>query len=168
MTPTRTSSPSCVRAGRAALFVALLAATGVSAGAPGNAGRLEPAGQATSAPEYCAEFADAHAARHQVRLAPGSVRVEAGSTVESWLWLRLSNLFQPAGSKFLAGYRCSFATAAIRRAPQTFAVDLLVAETRAFAEHTQWSDLQMVPIRPIAEATTGRVGWGVFKYLRRE
>lgn len=73
---TRTSSPSCAQFGRAALFFALLAATGVSAGAAGNAGRLEPIGQVTRAPEYCAEIADAYAARQRPPRALTAGRVQ--------------------------------------------------------------------------------------------
>lgn len=41
------------------------------------------------------------------------------------------------------------------------------SEARAFAEHTQWEDLQIVPIMRVIDGDSGAAGYGVFKYLER-
>ena len=115
-------------------------------------------------PGYCASFAHAYAAHNAVDLEADTVRVKAGSAAGRWM----SNLFQPTGSRFLSGHRCTFETASSKGGRQTVSVDILVAETRAFAEHTQWEDLQIVPIRRVVDEANDRAGYGVFKYLRRD
>jgi len=110
---------------------------------------------------YCEAFAQAFCGKealayqeHSVRLAPHSA-----------LYLSLSNLFQPPDSTFTAGYQCTFRAQTRDGQPQTFAVNLLLTKTLPFAEHTQWERLQLVPIAYVTDETTGRAGYGVFKYL---
>ena len=159
----RSRVPAAFRGGvRAAFAVSLVLASAACAteggGGPGRNG--EGVGVAA----YCAEFARAHASRTAARLAEDSVRVEPEPRALGWL----SNLFQPPGSRFVAGYRCRFATVPPDGTRRTMSVGLYLAETRAFAEHTRWESLQIVPIRLVRSEADGAAGHGVFKYLRRE
>ena len=163
----RTPGTACgnaVRNGLAALIGAMFAVVGCSVDGPGDSGQPVPGERAVAVPGYCASFAHAYAAQSAVDLDADSVRVEAGSAVGRWM----SNLFQPTGSRFLSGHRCTFETASSKSGHHTVSVDILVAETRAFAEHTQWEDLQIVPIRRVVDEASDRAGYGVFKYLRRD
>lgn len=117
----------------------------------------------TSVTDYCASFALAYEARHRVDLIPDSVRAEAASLFMRWT----SNLFQPPGSRFTGGYRCRFAVRSSAGAREAVSVDLYLAETLAFAEHTQWEELQIVPVERVVDQANGRAGYGVFKYLRQ-
>ena len=80
---------------------------------------------------------------------------------------RISNFAQPPGSRFLASYRCRFVLERDGRDREEVSVGLYLVETRDFAEHTQWADLQMVPIVLVTDSESGAAGYGVFKYLRR-
>ena len=131
---------------------------------PGDSGQPVRGERAVAVPGYCASFAHAYAAQDAVDLDADTVRVEAGSAAGRWM----SNLFQPTGSRFLSGYRCAFETASSKGGRQTVSVEILLAETRAFAEHTQWEDLQIVPVRWVVDEANDRAGYGVFKYLRRD
>ena len=147
---------------RGAALCVLFAIGGCNAVGSAETGGHEPAGKVVSVLDYCASFAEAYVADNDVRLQPDSVRVEAGSGVAKWM----SNAFQPKGSRFLAGRRCRFATASADGARGKVSVDLLVVETRAFAERARWENLQIVPVRYVEDARSGRSGYGVFKYVR--
>ena len=69
------------------------------------------------------------------------------------------NLFQPSGSRFTAGYRCGF------HSSKPVFVQLLLVETRDFAEHTHWKNTQRIPIEYVGDVKRGNYGFGVFKYL---
>ena len=163
----RTPGAACwnpARSGRAALIGAMFAVAGCNVDGPADIGQPVPVERAVAVSGYCASFAHAYAARNAVDLEADSVRVETKSAVGRWML----NLFQPAGSKFLSGYRRTFATAPSERERQSVSVDILVAETLAFAEHTQWEDLQIVPIRRVVDEANDRAGYAVYKYLRRD
>ena len=83
----------------------------------------------------------------------------------SALFQGLSNLFQPPDSTFTAGHQCAFRARTQDGQAQTFSVSLLLTRTLSFAEHTQWERLQLLPITYVTDETTGRAGYGVFKYL---
>lgn len=116
-----------------------------------------------SVTDYCASFALAYEARHRVDLIPDSVRAEAASLFMRWT----SNLFQPPGSRFTGAYRCRFMVRSSAGVREAISVDLYLAETRAFAKHTQWERLQIVPIQLVVDKANDRAGYGVFKYLRQ-
>lgn len=149
-------------------IVAALCVLAALAGFPASAQEaMDAHPQAESEPEavssYCARFARAYAATHRVDLA-GEVRVRKAPAIMR----RLSNVFQPAGSRFVSGYRCRFATAASGGEHRSVSVGLYVAETREFAEYTQWKGLQTIPIARVEDERNGRTGYGVFKYLRED
>ena len=167
MSPFWTPGAACGNAGRiglAAVIGAVFAVAGCNVNGPADSGQPVPAERAVAVPDYCASFAQTYAAHNAVDMDADSVRVETGSAADRWI----SNLFQPTGSRFLSGHRCTFETASSKSGRQTVSVDILVAETRAFAEHTQWEDLQIVPIRQVVDEANDRTGYGVFKYLRRD
>ena len=149
--------------GRRVASVALLALAaeigGEDVGAVGERGEAP-----IDVTAYCGDFAHALAERRAARTAPDSVRVEAEPRVLLWL----SNLFQPPGSRFVAGHRCTFAIRSPDGAHRCVSVGLYLAQTRAFAEHTQWTSLQIVPLRLVRDSATGAIGHGVFKYLRED
>ena len=128
--------------------------------------RDDPAGDGdgVGVAAYCAEFARAYASGSASRVAGLPVSVRREPAALGWL----SNVFQPAGSRFVSGYRCRFATVSPDGSPRTISVGLYLAETRAFAEHTRWEALGIVPIRLVRDEAAGVAGHGVFKYLRRE
>ena len=148
------------------LAAACLAIAGCHVEGDAGDGPSEPvAGDgAVAVRSYCEAFARAYAAMKGVGLVEDSVRADAASEVARWM----TNLFQPAGSGFSGGYRCRFAAVLSPGERGAVSVGLYLAETRAFAEHTQWRDLQIVPIERVADEARGRDGYGVFKYLRQE
>jgi len=115
----------------------------------------------TTVQGYCASFAHQYASQTAVDLVKDSIQVETEPAVLRWM----SNLFQPPGSRFESGYRCRFETVSPRK-EHTVSVSLYLAETRDFAEHTQWKDLQIIPIEHVVDEANGHAGYGVFKYLR--
>ena len=78
-------------------------------------------------------------------------------TIGGWL----SNLFQPRGARFTAEYECSFVMG-----DKDFMVNILLIGTKAFAVHTQWVNLQIIPSQYVRDESSGKGGYGVFKYLR--
>ena len=154
------------RRGRVALAGACLAVAGCNADAPGNAGSATgvPVDGGVAVASYCATFGTAYADRQRVDLVADSVRAEPRAVV--WKWI--SNLFQPPGSRFAAAYRCRFATRSPAGERRAVSVELYLAQTRAFAEHTQWESLQIVPIERVVDRSNGTAGYGVFKYPRQE
>ena len=106
---------------------------------------------------YCEDFARAYSGISELEYQVGSATTRKLSDIGKWV----QNVAQPKGSRFTAGYGCRF-EAGDRR----FSVRVLLAETRGFAEHTQWEKLQVVPIRRVA--SHGRQGYAVFKYLSEE
>ena len=112
---------------------------------------------------YCALFAREYAARSSVALEEGAVRVRRAAPFGRWL----ANAVQPPGSRFLSGHRCRFRTSDAGSTPgRSVSVRILVAETREFAEHTQWPRLQIVPIAGVVVGD--RTGYGVFKFFRED
>lgn len=110
---------------------------------------------------YCEAFALAFCAQRALAYQEHSVSIAPHSA----LFLGLSNVFQPPDSTFTAGYQCAFRARARDGQGQEFSVSLLLTKTLSFAEHTQWERLQIVPITYVTDKTTGRAGYGVFKYL---
>lgn len=146
----------------ATLLVTLFLA---SCGGPAP-GRSEEAGaqvqaQGVSVAAYCEAFARQYALRHELAYSADSARTEAKSD----FMRRLSNVFQPFDSKFTGGYACHFAAGARGDTVSDFAVDIFLTNTREFAEHTQWTKLQLVPIAHVVDEARDRSGYGVFKYL---
>lgn len=143
------------------LGVVLLA--GCGGAAPGRTtdeqARAEP--QGVSVTDYCEAFGRQYAGNHGLTYREDSVRTATKSDVMQFL----SNLFQPADSKFTGGYACHFAASAGGDIVFDFAVDILLTNTRAFAEHTQWEKLQIVPIALVVDEARDRFGYAVFKYL---
>lgn len=111
---------------------------------------------------HCADFAQALAVDEGA--AARGVRVGT----ESSALTHISNLAQPSGSRFLASYRCQFALEREGSDREQVSVGLYLVETRAFAEHTQWEDLQIVPIMRVTDSESGTTGYGVFKYLEKQ
>lgn len=131
--------------------------------APGRSEEALAAGQAqgVSVAAYCEAFARQYALRHDLAYSQDSARTEAKSD----FMRRLSNVFQPSDSKFTGGYACRFAAGAGGDTVSDFAVDIVLTNTREFAEHTQWERLQLVPIAHVVDEARDRSGYGVFKYL---
>lgn len=118
----------------------------------------------TTVESYCGKFADKYATRKLHKLQSDSVRVKTRNIAAEKFFNRL----QPAGSRFLAGFRCGFATTSPGGKRVEFSVELYLVETREFAEHTQWKDLQIIPIERVTDLATGNSGYAVFKYLKEK
>lgn len=112
-------------------------------------------------PAYCERFAEAYSARQALKFVPDSVRT--GKTLDVMTWV--SNRFQPPDARFVSAYACRFEAADVRGRHRRVDVQLLLTETRRFAEYTQWEDLQTIPIEYVVDEVDGRAGYGVFKYL---
>ena len=112
---------------------------------------------AVTVTQYCTDFAEAYARANALAFQEGSVHTERESVVVQWL----SNFFQPRGSRFTSGYDCRFRAG--NGEAQTFSVGLFLTGTLAFARHTQWEKLQIIPIAYVTDGD--RAGYGVFKYL---
>lgn len=117
-----------------------------------------------SVAKYCEQFATQYALSVAMTYQSGSLRIQG----QSEILLSLSNLFQPSDSRFTAGYTCQFQALRQGDEPVTMEVSLFLTGTRHFAEHTQWERLQIIPIAYVADRTTGKAGYGVFKYLETQ
>lgn len=124
-------------------------------------GCVEPAGS-VSVVRYCEKFAEAYLASNATGYTGLSVRTEKKRDI----MMRLSNVFQPSDSRFTAGYDCRFTARGGEGQVRTVSVGLFLAETLEFAHYTKWKDLQMIPVEHVVDATRGRAGYGVFKYLK--
>lgn len=127
-------------------------------GHAGN-GHADPLGGVPVA-GYCGAFARAFCGQQALAYQEHSVSIAPHSA----LYLGLSNLFQPPDSTFTAGYQCAFRAQTQDGQTRTFSVSLFLTRTLPFAEHTQWERLQILPITYVTDETTGRAGYGVFKY----
>ena len=142
----------------ATLLVTLFLA---SCGGPAPECSEEARAQGVSVAAYCEAFARQYALRHELAYREESARTETKFD----FMRRLSNVFQPSDSKFTGGYACHFAAGAGGDTVSDFAVDIFLTNTRQFAEHTQWTRLQLVPITYVVDEARDRSGYGVFKYL---
>lgn len=129
---------------------------------PGNVGLpVDPSESSVSVSQYCEQFARTHSQINGLDYKAERTSTEMSSDVRMWL----QNAVQPVDSRFTAGYVCRF-QATEGEDVRKFAVRIYLTKTRSFAEHTQWEDLQSVPIRHVLDETNDREGFGVFKYLR--
>ena len=143
------------------LFGLLLAACGGVSPGETKMSELAAKRSGVSVAAYCEAFARQYVENHHLDLLADSVQVPPKSD-----WLRfLSNVFQPADSRFTAGYACRFSAMAGEDAVREFTVDILLTNTLRFAEHTQWERQQIVPITYLVDEARDRAGYGVFKYL---
>ena len=110
---------------------------------------------------YCEAFARTFCKQRALAYQEQSARTAKRSDV----MLYLSNVFQPPDSTFTAEYACQFQARTRDRRAQEFSVSLYLTTTLHFARHTQWTRLQLIPIAYVTDATGGRAGYGVFKYL---
>ncbi|MCY4383834.1 MAG: hypothetical protein OXE44_11865 [Nitrospinae bacterium] len=136
------------------------------AGGKGHDGRKSPV-KSVSPQGHCRSFAVKWAENGKFSLSPASVRAERKSFLESVV-NSLFDLVSPAGSTFTGGYDCRFRVKERTGGARDVSVDLLLAETPGFAEHTQWRKLQIVPIRHVVDEANDMAGYGVFKYLKDE
>lgn len=121
---------------------------------------VDPSDNSVSVSQYCEEFASTHSEINGLDYSADSVSTELSSDARMWL----QNAVQPTDSRFTAGYVCRF-QATDESKVRKFTVRIYLTKTRSFAEHTQWEDLQLVPIRHVLDETNGRDGYGVFKFL---
>lgn len=110
---------------------------------------------------YCEAFARAYCAQQALTYAAQSARTAPRSEVLRFL----SNVFQPPDATFTAGYQCAFQAQTRTGQVREIAVELLLTRTKAFAVHTQWERLQLIPIAYVTDVARNRSGYGVFKYL---
>ena len=127
------------------------------------AGLAGPAGaeQQFTVAGYCEAFARVYCTQQALTYEVQSVQTDPLSEVMRFL----ANVFQPSDATFTAGYQCAFRAQTQDGQTQTFSVSLFLTRTLSFAEHTQWERLQLLPITYVTDETTGRAGYGVFKYL---
>ena len=110
---------------------------------------------------YCEKFAEAYLASNAIEYSSLSVRTEREPDIMMWL----SNAFQPSDSRFTAGYDCRFTARGGGGQVQTVSVGIFLTGTLEFAHYTKWKNLQIIPVEHVVDATCGREGYGVFKYL---
>lgn len=133
------------------------------AGCTGAANGPDSRGTSVGAAEYCEGFARTYSAGSELTYMEGTARVKR----RSHLLVSMSNLFSPSHSRFTAAFECRFEATPVEGGISELSVDMLLANTRAFAEHTQWDKLQSIPIGFVVDEATGRSGYGIFKYLER-
>ncbi len=112
--------------------------------------------------DHCHAFAERYAERERSELDGESVGVRRRPPVGVWI----ANVFQPPRQRFRASYRCAFEL--VSEDVVEVSVVMYLTKTRAFAEHTQWPRLQIVPIAKVADSKRGIEGYAVFKYLRED
>ena len=132
------------------------------AAAEDNEPPAEP--RAPSVSDYCEAFARQYAGNHNLDYREDSVSVRKKSDLTRFI----ANLFSPSHSKFTAGYYCQFEAADGAGRVKDTGVDILLANTLSFAEHTQWEKLQIIPIEYVVDEANDRSGHGVFKYLAEQ
>ena len=153
------------RAGVGLCIALLLAGCGVGGSAGGeqpDRSGPEAAPGRVSVSRYCEAFARAYSANNAIDDTDLSVTVERKADIARWL----SNAFSPSDSRFTSGYECRVSARQHDGEVHTASVGLFLTGTLRFAEYTQWPGLQIVPIAHVVDATHGRSGYGVFKYLR--
>ena len=129
---------------------------------PGGAGdKPAPLAESVSVADYCESFARTYSQKNALDYQEGSARTRERLIIERWI----SNLFSPADSRFTAGYKCHFTARNNEGPAQEFSVGMFLTGTLEFAIYTQWKPLQTIPIAYVTDKTTGRAGYGVFKYL---
>ena len=101
---------------------------------------------------YCEAFAQTFCEKQALDYQEHSVRTVKRSDV----MLHLSNVFQPADSTFTAGYDCRFRARTRDGQGQAFSVGLFLTKTLHFARHTQWEELQIIPIAYVTDETGDR------------
>lgn len=72
----------------------------------------------------------------------------------------------PPGSRFTAGFRCRFRTGGGQGQAHDVSVGIYLAQTLDFAEHTEWEDLRIAPVKHVVDEVHDRTGYGVFQYLK--
>ena len=112
--------------------------------------------------DYCKSFSIKYAENKDSVLLEDSIKIKQKSVIYKWL----SNLFQPPGSRFTAGYDCRFQIRDREELIHNVSVGLFLTETFHFAKHTQWERLQIIPIEYVADKVNETQGYGVFKYLK--
>ena len=117
----------------------------------GTGSRVGSAGS-VSVVRYCEKFAEAYLASHAINYTGLSVATEKEPDIMMWL----SNVLQPSDSRH----------AASRNRFETVSVGIFLTGTLEFAHYTKWQALQMIPVEHVVDATLGRAGYGVFKYLK--
>ena len=154
-----------IKTGHLVLVYSFLIVAGCSAEDANPVGQPETKGtsDAVSVKSYCGAFAQKYSDRVGAEFLKNSVQVKSSN---GGLWI--SNLFQPKDSRFKARYRCTFVSESSEAEQAEVSVDIILVETREFAKHTQWKDLQLIPISRIVDDAKDTEGYGVFKYLRDE
>ena len=92
--------------------------------------------------QFCKMFATKYAENLGKTYQKYSSRINQLSALFGWL----SNIFQPRGSRFIAGYDCHF-----QMNGYGLSVNVFLAESKHFAEHTQWPGLQIIPIEYVVD-----------------
>ena len=110
---------------------------------------------------YCEKFAKRYSEVNALEYQERSARTEKRSDIMTWI----ANLFQPPDSRFTSEYDCRFRARRMEEHALEISVGIYLTRTRHFAEHTQWKDLQIIPIEYVVDEAYGRAGYGVFKYL---
>ena len=111
--------------------------------------------------DYCKSFSIKYVEDKNSFLLENSIKTEPKSDFLKWI----SNVFSPSDSRFTAGYDCQFQTKDQNNTVHNISVNLLLTGTLAFAEHTKWEGLQIIPITYVVDEMNGKEGYGVFKYL---
>ena len=154
-----------IRVTKAYIFILifLLADCPVSNGANHQAEGKRPVDlqNSVTVSKYCENFAIKYAKNNDVDYQKNSVQTEKEADLSMWI----SNVFQPSGSKFRAGYNCRFQIRSKEEDVHNVSVSIFLTETLSFAEHTSWKELHIIPIEYVVDEINVRAGYGVFKYL---
>ena len=113
--------------------------------------------------DYCQTYLDALAELYEKNSSShATARVSAldrGSGVMKFI----SNIFQPPDSRFHSGYTCRFHIN-LREKKHPGSMLLLLTESKAFAEYTQWAFIQIIEIGEVSHPQD-RTLYAVVKYL---
>lgn len=119
--------------------------------------------------EYCLKFTLKYAENKNSVYKDKSILVKENILTNPYLWI--ANRFYSKGQKFIAVYECAFSVSK-NSEEKNLKVDILLVETRKFAEFTQWADknsslfTQIIPISYVYRNIDQKSGYGVFKFLK--
>ena len=134
---------------------------GTSMHGPVKAETPEAAGEPVAVSRYCERFARTYTQMQGMDYREHS----AGTGKKGDIMMWATNFFQPKDSRFTAGFDCRFQGRDEAGEVHHLAVAIFLTKTLHFAEYTQWPKLQVIPIAYVVDETSGREGYGVFKYL---
>lgn len=152
------------KVGTCALLVMLvLAGCGAGGGRDALHDRAGPAiaENGVTVAQYCEQFARQYSEDYAFVYEEGSVRLKRRSDLP----LKLKNVFQPPRERFAGAFTCRFRIHATDDSARDVSLEIVLTNTRRFAEFIEWEDEQIIPIEYVHDPDNDKRGYGVFQYL---